>query len=73
MDDVLVNGTVINSKNVDPTKRLKWTIDRYERNETGWRLEECRIEHDRKVSEEQRAEMGIWRKQTDGGGQRSDR
>ena len=68
-----MNGTVINSKIVDPTKRLKCTIDRYERNETGWRLEESRIEHDRKVSEELRAEMSTWRKQADGGGQRRDR
>ena len=61
IENLLVDNTVITSKNADSTTRLRWAIGRYEKNEK--ERQEARIEHDRKVSEEKRYEMGRWRKQ----------
>ena len=63
IENLLVDNTVVTSKNADSTTRLRWAIDWYEKNET--EREESRIEYDRKVSEERRAEMGRWRKQAE--------
>ena len=50
IENLLVDNTVVTSKNVDSTTRIRWAIERYEKNEK--EREEARIVHDRKVSEE---------------------
>ena len=52
---------VVMSKNADSTTRLRWAIERYEKNET--EREESRIAYDKKVSEEMKYELGRWRRQ----------
>ena len=60
-ENLLIDNTVVTSKIADPTTRLRWVMGRYEKNEK--EREEARIEHDRKVPEERRYEMGRWKKQ----------
>ena len=50
IENLLVDNTVVTSENVDSTTRIRWAIERYEKNEK--EREEARIVHDRKVSEE---------------------
>ena len=61
IESLLVDNTVVMSKNADSTTRLRWAIERYEKNET--EREESRIEYDKKVSEERKYELGRWRRQ----------
>ena len=56
IESLLVDNTVVMSKNADTTTRLRWAIERYEKNET--ETEESWVAYDKKVSEERKYEMG---------------
>ena len=56
-ENLLVDNTVVQSKNADSTTRLRWAIERYEK--------KSRQEYDRKLSEERRRKMERLRRQSE--------